>query len=38
MNKIQLNLPAICLISICTPIDPNTFIIEDIKWITWIDP
>ena len=39
MKKIQLSLPAICLISICTPIIPIHFIpLEDIKWITWIDP
>lgn len=39
MKKIQLSLLAICLISICTPIIPIHFIpLEDIKWITWIDP
>ena len=39
MKKIQLNLTAICIISICAPIIPIHFIpLEDIKWITWIDP
>ena len=39
MKKIQLNLTAICIIFICAPIIPIHFIpLEDIKWITWIDP
>ena len=39
MKKVQLNLTAICIIPICAPIIPIHFIpLEDIKWITWIDP